>query len=150
MRSLIQLNHLELEVPNYSTLSRRTKTLKVNLNVKHTSQARHVLVDSTGIQVIFEGEWKKLCHGESRHQLWRKLHIAMDANTHDILAATMTESVRLDGNYLPDLINQIEGPIEQITGDGAYDKKACYRAAYNRGANPVFPLNIMLAYNVIK
>ena len=82
---------------------------------------------------------KKLRHGESRHQLWRKLHIAMDADSHEILAATMTESVRLDGNYLPGLIDKIDGPIAQITGDGAYDKKNCYHAAYKRGAKPVFP-----------
>ena len=113
--------------------------MKIKLDVKSRHQARHVLVDSTGIQVIGEGEWKKLRHGESKHQLWRKLHIAMDANDQTILSATVTESVRLDGNYLPGLIAQVEGPIEQITGDGAYDKKNCYQSAYQRNAKAVFP-----------
>lgn len=139
MQSLLALMKLTVCVPDYSTLCRRGKTLKVNLGVKSTPQARHILVDSTGIQVIGEGEWKKLRHGESRHQVWRKLHIAMDANDQMILAATMTESVRLDGNYLPGLIHQIKGPIGQITGDGAYDKKNCYQVAYEREAKPVFP-----------
>lgn len=139
MRSILALMTLSLDVPDYSTLSRRAKTLNVTLGVKHRSQARHVLVDSTGIQVIGEGEWKKLRHGESRHQIWRKLHIAMDADDQTILAATMTESVRFDANYLPDLLNHIEDPIDQITGDGAYDKKSCYRLAYSKGAKPVFP-----------
>lgn len=139
MRSLIEIMHLNVNAPDYSTLSRRGKTLSVALGVKQSSEPRHVLVDSTGVQVLGEGEWKKLRHGESRHQLWRKLHIAMDANSHDILAATMTESVRLDGNYLPRLIDKIDGSIVQITGDGAYDKKNCYQTAYKRGATPVFP-----------
>jgi hypothetical protein len=139
MISLIELMKMDVDTPDYSTLSRRGKTLQVSLNVKDSSKARHVLVDSTGIQIIGEGEWKRLRHGESRHQVWRKLHIAMDAESHEILAATMTESVRLDGNYLPGLIDKIEGPISQITGDGAYDKKNCYRTAYARGAKPVFP-----------
>lgn len=139
MRSLVELMKLVVCTPNYSTLSRRGKTLKVNLGVKKTLRARHVLVDSTGIQVIGEGEWKKLRHGESRHQVWRKLHIAMDASDQTILSATMTESVRLDGNYLPGLIDQVEDPIEQITGDGAYDKKNCYQIAHQRNAKPVFP-----------
>ena len=139
MISLTELMKIKVNTPNYSTLSRRGKTLQVNLGVKGSSKARHILVDSTGIQVIGEGEWKVLRHGESRHQVWRKLHIAMDAESHEILAATMTESVRLDGNYLPGLIDKIEGPIIQITGDGAYDKKNCYRTAYIRGAKPVFP-----------
>lgn len=139
MKSLVELMKLAVCTPNYSTLCRRGKTLKVNLGVKKTLRARHVLVDSTGVQVIGEGEWKKLRHGESRHQVWRKLHIAMDANDQTILSATMTESVRLDGNYLPGLIDQIKDPIEQITGDGAYDKKNCYQIAHQRNAKPVFP-----------
>jgi hypothetical protein len=139
MKSLLELTKLKEDAPDYSTLCRRGKTLKVNLGIKKSSKPIHVLVDSTGIQVIGEGQWKKLRHGESRHQLWRKLHIAMDAEKQLILGARVTESVRLDGNYLPGLIDQIKGRVEQITGDGAYDKKNCYRAAYERKAKPVFP-----------
>lgn len=139
LKSLAELAKLSLRAPNYSTLCRRGKNLKVNLGVKHTREPRHVLVDSTGVQIIGEGQWKKLRHGESRHQVWRKLHIAMDADDQTILSGAMTESVRLDGNYLPELIAQIEGPIEQITGDGAYDKKNCYETAYKRKAKAVFP-----------
>lgn len=139
MQSMLTLMKLTVCAPDYSTLCRRGKTLPVNLGVKQTLRARHILVDSTGIQVIGEGEWKKFRHGESRRQVWRKLHIAMDAEDHTILSATMTDSVRLDGNYLPGLLHQIKGPIEQITGDGAYDKKNCYQVAYERGAIPVFP-----------
>jgi hypothetical protein len=139
MISLVQLIKEKVDVPDFSTLSRRGKTLKVNLGAKDSSQARHVLVDSTGIQVIGEGEWKTMHHGKSRHQVWRKLHLAMDADNLTILAATMTESVRLDGNYLPLLIAKIPGPIRQITGDGAYDKRNCYQSAYKRAAKPVFP-----------
>jgi hypothetical protein len=139
MGSLIKLINLPFHAPNYSTLSRRGKTLTVNLNIKSTEQARHVLVDSTGIQIIGEGEWKRLRHGESRHQLWRKLHIAMDASDYTILSAAVTESVRLDGNYLPGLIEQIPGTIAQITGDGAYDKEGCYQTAYEKNARAVFP-----------
>lgn len=139
MASLIELTKLPVTAPHYSTLSRRGKTIKVHLNVKKASHARHVLVDSTGIQIIGEGQWKILRHGKSRYQVWRKLHIAMDADNHMIVAAKMTESERHDGNYLSDLINDIEGDIHQITGDGAYDKKACYQAAYRRKAKAVFP-----------
>lgn len=139
MKSLIKLMKLSVGVPDYSTLCRRGKTLKVNLGVKPSPKPRHVLIDSTGVQAIGEGEWKKLRHGESRCQVWRKLHIAMDADNQTILSAVVTESVRLDGNYLPSLIAQISDPIEQITGDGAYDKKNCYETAYKRNAKPVFP-----------
>jgi hypothetical protein len=94
MKSLIELAKLSIDTPNYSTLCRRGKNLEVNLGVKKTSQARHVLVDSTGIQVIGEGVWKTMKYGVSRNrcQVWRKLHIAMDADNQTILSATMTES----------------------------------------------------------
>lgn len=137
--SLIQLNDLDIQTPNYSTLCRRAKTLKVDLGVKPTGKPRHILVDSTGVQVLGEGEWKRLKHGESRCQVWKKLHIALDANSLDIVALNVTDSVRLDGNYLPGLIEQIVDPIEQITGDGAYDKQNCYECALQRGAKPIFP-----------
>ncbi len=51
----------------------------------------------------------------------------------------VTDSVRLDGNYLPGLMEQIDDPIEQITGDGAYDKQNSNECASQRGAKPVFP-----------
>lgn len=139
LRSLIELHQLSIPTPNYSTLCRRSKTLKVDLKIKPTSKPRHILIDSTGVQVLGEGEWKRLKHGESRCQVWKKLHIALDADSLDIVAMDVTDSVRLDGNYLPGLIEQIEGPIEQITGDGAYDKQNCYESARQRGAKPVFP-----------
>lgn len=139
LQSLSQLMKLFCKAPTYTTLCKRSKTVRVPLEVSHQSAPRHVLVDSTGIQVVGEGEWKTLVHGRSKHQVWRKLHIAMDADNHCILAMKMTESVRHDGNQLPDLIDQIKGNICQITGDGAYDKKSCYHAAYQRGAKPVFP-----------
>ena len=139
LRSLIELNDLRIPVPDYTTLCRRAKLLKINLKVRPTSQPRHVLIDSTGIQVLGEGEWKRLNHGESRCQVWKKLHLAIDADSLDILALNVTDSVRLDGNYLPSLIDQIEEPIKQLTGDGAYDKTNCYECALERNAKPVFP-----------
>lgn len=139
LRSLIQLNQLEIQTPDYSTLCRRAKTLKVDLGVKSMGKPRHILVDSTGVQVLGEGEWKRLKHGDSRCQVWKKLHIALDADSLDIMALDVTDSVRLDGNYLPGLIEQIDDPIEQITGDGAYDKQNCYECSHQIGAKPVFP-----------
>ena len=139
MSSLIELSKVEGKAPDYTTLSRRGKTLKIDLGVRKTSQSLDVLIDSTGVKVMGEGEWKMRCHGKTRRRLWRKLHIAMDLETQTILSATMTESARLDGNCLPRLMDQITGRINRMIGDGAYDKKGCYQCAYERGATPLFP-----------
>jgi len=139
LASLIKLNRLDIPTPDHTTLCRRAKTLKVDLGSRPTLTPRHILIDSTGVQVLGEGEWKRLKHGESRCQVWKKLHIALDADSLDIVAMDVTDSVRLDGNYLPGLIEQIDDPIVQITGDGAYDKQNCYEVARKVGAKPVFP-----------
>ena len=88
----------------------------------------------------------------SRCQVWKKLHIALDAVSLDIVALSVTDSVRLDCNYLPGLIEQIKAPIRQITGDGAYDKQNCYETAFKCGAKPVFPPqhNAIVQRNKIK
>ena len=133
------IRNKEKEEKNASHGNQKYSDMVILSGLTLRQRARHILVDSTGIQIIGEGEWKKLQHGESRHQVWRKLHIAIDADDQTILSARMTESVNLDGNYLPGLIDQISGPIDQITGDGAYDKKNCYEKAHERKAKPVFP-----------
>jgi IS5 family transposase len=139
LESLLRLLKFKVEVPDYTTLCRRGKQLKIPLGMKSAETARHVLVDSTGVQVLGEWEWKQKVHGRRKRQVWRKLHIAMDADKQRILSAQVSESQRLDGNYLPELIKAIPGRIKQITGDGAYDKKCCYQTAYERGAKGIFP-----------
>lgn len=139
VQSLLDLMDLDLPTPNYSTLSRRGKQLEVDLCIKTTNQPLHVLIDSTGIQVMSEGQWKKLHYGESHHQVWRKLHVAIDADTQTILSATMTDSVCSDAVYLPKLLDDIQQPIHQVTCDAAYDKKNCYHAIHKRKAKAVIP-----------
>jgi len=139
MRSLLARFNHPAKVPSYTTLCRRSKGISVLLKSRKVSHARHVLIDSTGIQVIGEGEWKRLKHGQTRYQVWRKLHLAIDAENQDILSAVVTDSSYQDGTGLGVLIDDIPGSIRQVTADGAYDKKACYRKAYERQAKPVFP-----------
>jgi hypothetical protein len=140
--------------PHYSTLCRRAKELSVSLRVPKKDQPLHILVDSTGVEVIGESEWKYLRYGvkKCRYQTWRKLHIAMDADTQNILAATMTESVAFDANQFPALVDRVAFPIRQLTADGAYDKRKCYEKAHEIGAKPVFPPqhNAALQRNVYK
>ena len=85
MTSLVTLIGENLNIPDYTTLCRRSKSLRIDLNIKETHGNKHILVDSTGVQIIGEGEWKKLKHGKSRYQVWKKLHIAMHANNQMIL-----------------------------------------------------------------
>ena len=57
--SLLRLIGLVWAVPDFSTLSRRQKTLKVNIPYRGSPGPLHLLIDSTGIKVEGEGEWSE-------------------------------------------------------------------------------------------
>ncbi len=139
VRSLTQLMGLSLDCPHYTTFCRRQKGLKRSLPRRHSSEALHVVVDSTGLKVYGEGEWKVRQRGYSKRRTWRKLHLAVDSQTHEILAMTLTVNDIGDNEVLEELIRSIEEPLEQISGDGAYDTWEAYEVAKNKGARLVAP-----------
>ena len=61
--SLLELAQLDWNVPDYSTLSRRQKTLSVAITARSSLGGLHLLVDSTGVKMLGEGEWKIRKHG---------------------------------------------------------------------------------------
>ena len=75
------------------------------------------MIDSTGLKVFGEGEWKVRQHGWSKRRLWRKLHLAVDEATGMILAHKLTRSNVHDGPVLPELLAQVEGPLEQVSAE---------------------------------
>jgi hypothetical protein len=137
--SIFELMGVELPVPDHSTVSRRMGKLEITLPILDATQARHVVVDSTGIKVYGEGEWKVRQHGVGKRRTWLKLHLAVDESTGDILAAVVSTNNLGDSQGLPDLLEQIEDEIEQVSGDGAYDTKGAYDTITKRGARPVIP-----------
>lgn len=132
----------ELAGTGYSTLCRRQKSLVVDLGGQPSSGGLHVLVDSTGIKMMGEGEWKTRKHGASYRRQWRKVHLDIDAETLDIRAIEVTTNAIGDAPTLPDLLEQIpeDGPILRVGGDGAYDTKNCHAAIAERGADALIPV----------
>jgi len=127
-----------LPVPHYSTLCRRAAGLDVPAPSRPPGPV-HLVVDSTGLKVFGEGEWKVRQHGWSKRRLWRKLHLGVNEATGEILAHELTESNAHDAPVLPELLEQIEGPLEQVSADKAYDSYNCHRAILGKGANPAIP-----------
>ena len=134
LEALFELMGVDLEVPDHSTVSRRMGKLQVVFPVVPKERAVHVVVDSTGVKVYGEGEWKTRQHGISKRRTWRKLHLGVDEAIGEILAAVVTTNDVHDGEVLSDLLEQIEGEIEQVSavrpwrGEalGAYDHRHCY------------------------
>jgi hypothetical protein len=83
----------------------------------------HLLVDSTGLKLSGAGEWLVEKHGTSRRRSWRKLHIGVDADTGQIVAAALTTNDVDDGSQVGPLLDQIDRPVAAFTGVGAYDQE---------------------------
>jgi hypothetical protein len=140
--SLLRMAGLDWPVPDYTTLCRRQRILFVDLGGRSSSDGLHLLVDSTGIKMMGEGEWKTRKHGASRRRQWRKIHIGIDAQTLDIRAIEVTTNAAGDAPTLPDLLAQIpdEERIVSVGGDGAYDTRDCHAAIAECGADPIIPV----------
>jgi transposase len=100
---------------------------------------RHLVIDSSGLKVYGEGEWKVRTHGKDKRRTWRKLHIAMDASTQQITASSITDKDVLDRNAVAGLLGHIEAEVRYVCADGAYDFEQCYRAIKKQEARALIP-----------
>jgi hypothetical protein len=80
------------------------------------------LVDSTGLRLCGPGEWLVEKHGARTRRSWRKLHLGVDADTGEIVAAELTSNDVDDGSQVGPLLDQVGRPIASFTGDGAFDR----------------------------
>ena len=140
--SLLKMPDLDWPVPDYTTLCRRQKTLAVQIPYRRADGPLNLLVDSTGIKFLGDGEWQARKHGVQGRRQWRKVHLAMDTATSDIRAVEFTPSSDGDSPVLPELLDQIpEGEeIGTVTADGAYDTRRCNTAIIDCQAIAIIPI----------
>ncbi|HEX8161063.1 MAG TPA: IS5 family transposase [Pyrinomonadaceae bacterium] len=139
VRSVLRLLGVKLPTPDYSTLSRRARLLHLPLSAGASERIKHLVIDSSGLKVYGEGEWKVRVHGADKRRTWRKLHISMDAATHHVTAALLTGKDALDRNTLPALLKQTGAECESVCADGAYDFEQCYLVIKQHGAKAPIP-----------
>src|SRR3954465_8990774 len=125
--SILQLLDPDLAVPDHSTLSRRAETLKLPQPRSGLGCGpMHLLVDSTGLKLCGPGEWLAEKHGTKRRRAWRVLHLATDVDTGRIVASVLTDKDADDGSQVGTLLDQVDGTVASVTGDGAYDRNDVY------------------------
>jgi hypothetical protein len=127
VRSLFQIMKIDLPVPDHTTLSKRSQTLKVELP-KQSAGRLNLVMDSTGLKVYGEGEWKVRKHGYSKHRTWRKLHLGGNPDTGEIWAVVLTGNNISDDAVVKEMLTQIEQALLACAADGAYDKRKVYDA----------------------
>ena len=138
-RSLVQLMEISLDIPDYTSLAKRAAKMEISLDVRRHRRPIDVVVDSTGLKVFGEGEWKMRKHGKSKRRTWRKLHLAVNPATQEIEAETLTENSCDDAGQVDPLLDQISGSTDGFYGDGAYDKWKVYETLAQRGMKAIIP-----------
>ena len=139
LESIMEMCQMELDVPHYSTFSRRQSSMMPVLEKESNSENMIIAIDSTGVKVYGEGEWKVRMHGYNFRRVWRKIHIAIDIQTQQIEAVVLSTNDFKDGELLDDLLEQIDGALEKVLADGAYESFDNFESIKKRDAEPVVP-----------
>jgi len=166
VESLVEMMGLEeqVPVPDYTTLSKRQGDLDVKIQNSKGSlvggedgseeEKVHLVIDSTGLKVYGEGEWKQRIHGKQKRRTWRKLHLGVDSDTGEIRAVSLTDNTSHDGSQVGSLLEETlsdtseadtsgadtyDAVLDAVGADGAYDTWDVYSAITDRGARPVIP-----------
>jgi hypothetical protein len=138
LRSLADMLKVELPIPDHTTLSRRLKTLgEIPFRAVASHRPIHLLIDSTGLR-IYVGNLRK----PPKHRAWRKLHLAVDAGTGEIVASDLTGRRTHDCARVPALLGQIDNRVASVSADGAYDTEGVYEAAQAQGEGRAVCLRI--------
>lgn len=139
-RGLMKLMGMCLEIPDYTRLSRRAAELEIEM--KKTGKKKghiDVVLDSTGLKIYGEGEWKTRTHGKSKRRTWRKLHIGIDPKTGEIVATDITKAEAADCKSVKCLLSGLTG-VDKVYADGAYMFKCSMDPIAAIGAKPVIPV----------
>jgi IS5 family transposase len=139
LEGLMSLMKLELKVPHYSRLSRRAADLEIQISRLPKSGKLDLVVDSTGLKVYGEGEWKMRTHGKQKRRTWRKYHVAVDPDTHEVAAVELTESNHHDCRQMKPLLRGQKN-VGKVYADGAYTHPQSFNAIAEVDGKPVIPV----------
>ncbi|MBX2927122.1 MAG: IS5 family transposase [Saprospiraceae bacterium] len=139
--SILSIMDLNLEVPCYTQVSRRAQQIEVQLSLAKSNGPLYIVFDSTGLKVYGDGEWKVRKHGISKRRTWRKLHLGVDEKTGMIHAQVLTENGKGDGDsqQFRDLLEQVESPVDRVSGDGAYDTYDIWSVLKEKNIERIIP-----------
>ena len=141
INSILRMMNIDYKSPSYSQICRRAKSLEVDIDARKPMGKIYLVVDSTGLKVYGEGEWKTRKHGVSKRRTWRKLHVGVDEKTGIIHSAILTKNGKGNGDaqQTKKLLDQTEANIDKFSGDGAYDTYEVWSLLKELGIEGIIP-----------
>lgn len=138
-RALLKLMDVDVAFAHHTSLQKRATNLGITIEVARPEGSIDLVVDSTGLKVYGEGEWKVKKHGADGRRTWRKLHLAVDQDTHMIAAQSLTENLVHDGDQDGPLLEQVESDDKMFYCDGAYDQWKVHDSLAEQEIEAVIP-----------
>ena len=122
-QSLVAMAGLDIDVPDYSTLSIKLRDMKIKLPpvCKDSGGGYVASLDSTGVKIHGQGEWNRKKHSQKDRRQWVKVHLIIDNDTMQILGVEATADDVHDSEVFDQLIDVLPNKINKVLGDGAYD-----------------------------
>ena len=130
--SLLHLMHALSRVPCYTQLCRRMRNLCLPKELLDKKQVTDIVLDTTGLKVYGEGEWRAQKYGGKKR--WKKLHLVMDPKSGKLLLAEVSGEHVHDTTYLEAALQRANSKKGNVLIDGIADSGRCYRLAekYNK------------------
>jgi hypothetical protein len=137
--SIVRLLGIDVPVPDYSSLAKRAAKLEIDIKLANRRGPIDLVMDSTGLKVFGEGEWKVRKYGAGKRRTWRKVHLAINPQTQQIEAMVTTENSGHDADQAEPMLEQVSRPVKKMYGDGGYDKWKVYDVLKAREITPIIP-----------
>ena len=139
LNSLIGIMKQKVSSPHYSLFCKRAEEVSALLPKISKTKSTELILDSSGLKIKGEGEWKDKVHRSKTRKSWIKLHIAIDPQTQEMTASVVSDETVGDPSAAFSLIDQAPGSVKTVYGDGAYDRKSLRKHLFEKGIDPCIP-----------
>jgi IS5 family transposase len=138
-KSLVAMMNLDIDVPDYSTLSNKLKEMKIKLPpvCKDSGGGYVASIDSTGVKIHGQGEWNRKKHSQKDRRQWVKVHLVVDNESMQIIGVEATADDVHDCEVFDQLVDKLPTRINKVLGDGAYDTLEAYKKSLDNGIDLV-------------
>lgn len=136
--ALFKMLKIELDIPCYTQICKRMKKIELPRYFLEKKKVEHIVIDCTGLKVFGEGEWKVKKHGASKHRTWKKLHLAVDEKTQEIIFVDLSSEYVHDTKFVPEIMEHRKG-LKRVLMDGIADSGSLYRQAIESGVDLLTP-----------